>query len=206
MGSGQFKIETFGRAAHVGRDFARGVSAVTSLAEILLKLASLAQPANGLIVNVGPLQGGSVTNAVPDHAACWGNVRFNDAEGAARLEREFDALARDGDGNVRFPVIVHRAFNRPAKPQTSAVLALAHAAGHVAEDVEQRLPFGTTGGVCDGNIMQEAGLPTIDTMGVRGGNLHRLDEFVDIPSLTERAGLFAVFLSRQGRIARMPKV
>lgn len=202
MGSGQFKIECHGRSAHVGRDFEKGVSAVTTLAEVLLRLASLARPAEGLIVNVGPLQGGDVTNAVPDHAACWGNVRFADADGAARLAREFDALASEGDGKVHFPVIVHRAFNRPAKPQTSGVLALAESAREVAEHLGQRLPFSATGGVCDGNIMQEAGLATIDTLGVRGGNLHRSDEYVEIPSLTERARLFAVFLARQSRVRR----
>jgi glutamate carboxypeptidase len=44
--------------------------------------------------------------------------------------------------------------------------------------------------------MQQAGLPTIDTLGVRGGNLHRTDEFVEIASLVERAQLLAVLLMR----------
>ncbi len=196
MGSGQFKIEAFGRSAHVGRDFDKGVSAVTALAEAIVKVAGMAHPQRGMITNVGPLQGGAVTNAVPDHAACWGNVRFADAATAEELGRSFDGLVRD-QGLPR--VLVHRAFNRPAKPLTPAVGRLADAARNVAESLGQRLPFASTGGVCDGNILQQAGLPTIDTLGVRGGNLHRTDEFVEIASLVERASLLAVLLARLGQ-------
>jgi glutamate carboxypeptidase len=98
-------------------------------------------------------------------------------------------------------VAVHRAFNRPAKPLTPQVQRLADQARSVAEDLGQQLPFGSTGGVCDGNIMHEAGLPTIDTLGVRGGNLHRTDEFVEVASLIERASLFALLALRQASSA-----
>ena len=42
----------------------------------------------------------------------------------------------------------------------------------------------------------DAGLPTIDTLGVRGGNLHRDDEYIEVASLVDRAGLLAVLLTR----------
>ena len=198
MGAGQFKIEAFGRSAHVGRDFAKGVSAVTALAHVLLQLDSLARPSDGVIVNVGPLQGGSVTNAVPDHAACWGNVRFADRESANRLGEQFDLLGTRSEDKLP-RITVHRAFNRPVKPLITAVRTLADGARLAAQDLGQSLPYGSTGGVCDGNILQEAGLPTLDTLGVRGGNLHTRDEFVDVPSLVERSSLFALVLMRSAR-------
>ena len=37
---------------------------------------------------------------------------------------------------------------------------------------------------------------TLDTLGIRGGNLHRTDEFIEIPALVERAQLLAVMLLR----------
>jgi glutamate carboxypeptidase len=194
MGAGQFKIEVFGQSAHVGRDFTRGISAVNALAEIVLKLAKMSDAQRGLIVNVGPLVGGQVTNAVPDYAACWGNVRFADAETAREIERKLVALATLGDSLPR--VVVHHAINRPAKPLTPAVEKLAAMAREAASSLGQQLPFGSTGGVCDGNILQAAGLPTIDTLGVRGGNLHRTDEFIELASLVERAQLLAVLLAR----------
>lgn len=208
MGTGQFRITVKGRAAHVGRDFARGVSAVHAMAHVITRLESMIDLERGAIVNVGPLVGGPVTNAVADHAACWGNVRFADESIQRELDDRFAALATaapdesdssDAAQDAPLPrVIVEKAFNRPAKPMTPAVESLALAARGVAEDLGQRLPFATTGGVCDGNILQAAGLPTIDTLGVRGGNLHRTDEFIEIASLVERAQLFAVLMARLG--------
>ncbi|MBX3361031.1 MAG: M20/M25/M40 family metallo-hydrolase [Phycisphaeraceae bacterium] len=46
-GSGQFKVETYGKSAHVGRDFTSGVSAVTALARTLVALSELPEPAAG---------------------------------------------------------------------------------------------------------------------------------------------------------------
>ncbi|MFU8829706.1 MAG: hypothetical protein ACNA8P_09770, partial [Phycisphaerales bacterium] len=66
----------------------------------------------------------------------------------------------------------------------------------VAESLGQKLPFASTGGVCDGNIMQDAGLPTIDTLGVRGGDLHQTSEWIELRSLVERSQLFACLLLR----------
>jgi len=193
-GSGQLMVETRGRSAHAGREFAKGVSAVVALARVILALHALARPDEGVVVNVGPLRGGLVTNTVPDAAACWGNVRYPDTARAEALGVAIDTLATAGDSLPG--VTVHRQWNRPAKPQTPAVTALAMAARQVAEDLGGTLPFATTGGVCDGNILQAEGLPTLDTLGVRGGNLHRTDEFVEVDSLVDRCRLLAVMLMR----------
>ena len=205
MGSGQFNIEVTGRSAHVGREFERGISAVKTLSEVMLQILALADPENGRIVNIGPIEGGQATNAVPDHAACWGNVRFRDPESQAALAAAFDEIERswraDAAG-IPLPedhlprVEIRRTFNRPAKPMTPDVERLAHAARRAAGALGQDLPFAKTGGVCDGNVLQSAGLPVIDTLGVRGGNLHREDEFVEIGSLHERAALMAILIKR----------
>lgn len=196
-GSGQFMIETFGKAGHVGRDFASCVSAVTALAKTLVAVGEWSDPSRGMIASVGPLEGGQATNIVPDHAAAWGNFRFVDDRAASELASRVDALATDASAMPR--VAVQRCFNRPAKPLTPATERLAMAARDVAGSLGQSLPFGTTGGVCDGNNLQAAGLPTIDTLGVRGGGLHTTSEWVEATSLVERAQLVAVLMARLGR-------
>ncbi|MEM9661694.1 MAG: M20/M25/M40 family metallo-hydrolase [Planctomycetota bacterium] len=193
-GSGQFMVEVEGRSAHVGRAFTDGVSAVTRLGEVLVTCGKMPEPDRGKVLNVGPISGGSVTNAVPDHAQAWGNVRFPDGVVGDELARELDALATAGDGLPR--VRVYRSFNRPAKPLQPGTQRLAEMARSAAESLGQSLPFAKTGGVCDGNIMQDAGLPTIDTLGVRGGGLHTPDEWIELASLVERCQLLAVLLLR----------
>jgi glutamate carboxypeptidase len=205
MGSGQFMIEVDGLSAHVGREFERGISAVKTLAEVMSQILALADPPNGKIVNIGPLKGGGATNAVPEHAACWGNMRFANPEAQASLAAEFEAIeAKFSTDELGRPlpedhlprVTIHRTFNRPAKPQTEGVTAIAMAARSVAEALGGEMPFGKTGGVCDANVLQSVGLPCVDTLGIRGGNLHRRDEYVEIDSLWERAALFAILMKR----------
>lgn len=193
-GSGQFLIETRGRGAHVGRDFTSGVSAVNALARAVVAASEIPDPTRGLIVNIGPLEGGQATNVVPESARAWGNVRFPNAAGADDLGRRLDALAT-AEGDLP-AVTIRRSFNRPAKPLTPAVERLALLARSAAENLGQKLPFASTGGVCDGNILQGAGLPTIDTLGVRGGGLHTPREWIELPSLVERCQLLAVLIAR----------
>ncbi len=194
MGSGQFCVRAHGRSAHVGRDFGSGVSAVTALAERLVALAEVPDASRGLILSVGPLRGGNATNAVPDLAVAWGNVRYADQAGAEELSGRLEALATAGDGLPRVEVLWD--FNRPAKPMLPGTEKLALLARSAAESLGQSLPFARTGGVCDGNQLQAAGLPTIDTLGVRGGGLHTPAEWIDVSSLVERCQLLAVLLAR----------
>jgi len=194
MGAGQFMIETFGKSAHVGRAFTEGISAVTKLAECIVAVGDMPDPDRGRILNIGPLQGGPVTNGVPDHARAWGNCRFPDQTIADEISTMLEALNTSGDSLPG--VKVHRSFNRPAKPLIPATESLALQARSVAEALGQKLPFAKTGGVCDGNILQQAGLPTIDTVGVRGGGLHTPDEWIEIPSLVERCQLLAILIAR----------
>ena len=51
-----------------------------------------------------------------------------------------------------------------------------------------------TGGCCEGNNLAAAGLPNVDTLGVRGGMIHSADEFVKTDSFAERAKLSALIL------------
>ncbi len=194
QGSGQVRIECRGRSAHVGRDFEKGVSAVTALARAILDASRIAEPRQGKIVSIGPIEGNTAPNAVPERARAWGNVRFTTREKGEEIGRSLDALATPAGAlpSVR----IDRNFQRPAKPLIPATERLALLARAAAESLGESLPFGSTGGVCDGNILQDEGLPTIDTLGVRGGGLHTEQEWIELTSLTERSQLMATLLHR----------
>lgn len=193
-GSGQFVIDVEGRSAHVGRDFASGASAVVGLARCIVRCDGLVDVPGGVVVNLAPISGGVAPNVVPDRARALGNVRFKTAEQSERLGRELDALSTPGDSLPR--VRVRRSFARPAKPLTDGVRGLAALVRRASEDLGRELPWGSTGGVCDGNNLQAHGLPTVDTLGVRGGGLHTTDEWIELPSLVERCQLAALVIHR----------
>ncbi|MBC04637.1 MAG: hypothetical protein CMJ34_15245 [Phycisphaerae bacterium] len=205
MGSGTFMIEAFGRAAHVGRAFHEGRSAVVALSRAIVEVSALADPANGRIVNIGPVHGGGVTNAVPHHARCWGNARYADPASQSGLEADIHRVVEELDRRLAEEIDeparirVRTSFIRPAKPSTPEVLALADCARRVSEALGHPMPYASTGGACDGNLLQAAGVPTIDTLGVRGGGMHRPDEYLELDSIGERTALLAILLHRLDR-------
>lgn len=199
-GSGQFVIDAMGRAAHAGRDFASGISAVDALARAIVSAHALSDPGNGVCVNVGPLWCPTPTNMVAPYARAWGNVRVPSPEAAAALEQRLASVARGSPTDLPH-VHIQRTFNRPAKPLTPGTQHLAHLARAVSEALGKPLPFGSTAGVCDGNNLQAAGLPCIDTVGVRGGGLHTTDEWIDLSSLVERCQMLAVLMMRVAGVA-----
>ena len=60
----------------------------------------------------------------------------------------------------------------------------------------QPISWKSTGGGCDGNNIAACGVPVIDTMGVRGGSIHSMEEFLIVDSLAERAALSALTILR----------
>jgi glutamate carboxypeptidase len=78
-------------------------------------------------------------------------------------------------------------------PQSEALFELVRAAG---ADLGQEIAWKATGGVCDGNNIAACGVPVVDTMGVRGGNIHSMEEFLIVESLSERAALSALAILR----------
>lgn len=203
-GSGQFVIDVDGRSAHVGRDFASGASAVVALARCITRCNDLVDVPAGVVVNLAPISGGVAPNVVPDRARAFGNVRFKTPEQSDRLARALDALSTAADTLPR--VRVRRSFARPAKPLTDATRGLASLVHQASQDLGRDLPFGSTGGVCDGNNLQAQGLPTVDTLGVRGGGLHTPDEWIELPSLVERCQLAALVMHRLATAGPPPPV
>jgi glutamate carboxypeptidase len=192
FGSAQFMIEVRGKSAHVGRDFASGASAVMALVNILA--SPLTEMSENFIVNIGPLQGGTTTNVVPDLARAWGNLRFTGNEQAAVFARNFEHVFREP--YMGTTSVLKMSVGRPAKPETPEIRSFANLVCAASADLGRSLPLSQTGGVCDGNLMQAAGLPTLDTLGVRGGGLHTPQEWIDLSSLVERCQLLAVVLMR----------
>jgi glutamate carboxypeptidase len=81
-------------------------------------------------------------------------------------------------------------------PANAAVFALARGAG---EALGLSLSWRDTGGVCEGNNLWGAGCPNVDTLGVRGGGVHSVEEWLSIDSLVERARLSALMLMAMAR-------
>jgi glutamate carboxypeptidase len=92
--------------------------------------------------------------------------------------------------------VLHGGFTRPPKPVNGAQQRLFAGFQAAAVDLALGLDWTPSGGVCEGNNLFAAGLPNLDTLGVRGGAIHSEAEFAWPDSFVERAGLSALVLAR----------
>lgn len=194
-GSGNFSLILKGRAAHVGRAFNDGRSAVLAAAEAALALNALNGKRDGVTFNVGAIDGGSAVNVVPDRAVLRFNIRAPDAEGAAWGEAEAHRITAAANARDGISAHLHGGITRPAKPlnaQQRMMVSWTHAAG-VALGLD--LKFQASGGVCEGNNLAAAGCPNIDTLGPCGGGLHSDQEFALLNTFSERAKLSLLLLA-----------
>ncbi|MDQ2893719.1 MAG: hydrolase [Pseudomonadota bacterium] len=200
-GTGNFSIVVRGLSAHAGRNPDDGRNAVLAAADIALRLAEARGPR--LSVNPARIDGGGPNNVVPDLAVLRVNFRPATREEIDRAQAHIDAAVAMVAAKHDVTVEVHGGFNRPPKPidaQAEKLFALVKAAGG---DLGLDIAWRATGGVCDGNNIAAAGVPVVDTMGVRGGAIHSSDEFMIVDSLAERAALSTVTILRlatQGRL------
>lgn len=194
-GSANFHLAVKGRAAHVGRAFGDGRSAVLAAAQAALALNALNGERDGVTFNVGAIDGGSAVNVVPERAVLRFNVRVPDADGAAWAEAEVQRIARETDARDGIEAHLHGGFTRPPKPlndQQRTMVAWTRQAGAA---LGLDLTFQASGGVCEGNNLAAAGCPNIDTLGPCGGGLHSDQEFALISSFSERAKLSFLLLA-----------
>ncbi|MFN7173777.1 MAG: hydrolase [Thermaurantiacus tibetensis] len=196
-GSGNFSIHLAGRAAHAGREPEKGRNAVLAAADLALRLARLAAP--DLKVNVARIDGGGPNNIVPASAVLRVNLRPATRDAEARALAAMDSAIAEVAAAHEVAAHRHGSFARPPKPLDPHQLRLFALVREAGADLGLAIGWKPSGGVCDGNNLAAAGLPVVDTMGVRGGAIHSADEFLLTESLAERARLAALTLMRLAR-------
>jgi len=195
-GSGNWSLVVRGRAAHAGRNPQDGRNALVAAAALAVRLADAAGP--GLTVNPARIDGGGPNNVVPDLAILHVNARPADAAAVARAQAALDVAIAEVSAAHGVTIKPHGGFNRPPKPIDAGAERLFAAIAQAGADLGIPVARRDTGGVCDGNLIAAAGVPVVDTMGVRGGAIHSADEWMAIDSLPERAALSALTIARLG--------
>lgn len=194
-GSGNFALILKGRAAHVGRAFHDGRSAVLAAAHAALALDALNGKREGVTFNVGAIDGGGAVNVVPDRAVLRFNVRAPDAEAAAWAEAEGRRVAEAAGKRDGISAHLHGGISRPPKPLTDQQRIMVDWTRTAGAALGLDLRFQSSGGVCEGNNLAAAGCPNIDTLGPCGGGLHSDQEFALLASFAERAKLSFLLLA-----------
>jgi glutamate carboxypeptidase len=193
-GSGNFAMVVRGRSAHAGRNPEDGRNALLAAADLALRLDKLKR--DGLTVNPSRIEAGSPSNVVPDLAILRVNLRPRTPEIEAETKRAIDEAVAAVAAEREVAIEVQGGFGRPPKPLTPKAEALFNLVKQAGADLGQPIAWQPSGGVCDGNNIAACGVPVVDTMGVRGGKIHSMEEFLIVDSLAERAALSALTILR----------
>lgn len=195
MGSAVYILVARGHPAHVGRDFAKGRNAIQMLLPVMQRLVLLTNPSQGILLNLGNISGGGPVNVVPDLAILRFGLRCSTTDQMATARDHILTIVKDSCA-AGASLELLEVSNRPPKLFDAKAEKLFVEIKACAQLLDIPMSWQPTGGVCDGNTLAAAGLPTLDTLGPIGGNLHTPQEYVKLDSLVARAQLAALTLMR----------
>ena len=188
----RFNLATKGAPSHAGARLKDGKSAIAAMARRIIEIEDMTS--DDCTFSVGVIHAGQWVNCVSSSCAA-------EALSMAKKQEDLDdgvqrMLALQGTRNgVEF--VVERGLTRPVwKPDTPGTAKIFEVAKDIAKELGFEMKGRSQGGGSDGNFTGAMGIPTLDSLGVRGAGLHTLNEHIQVDSLTERARLMAGLLMR----------
>ncbi len=195
-GTGDYTIVIRGRSAHVGRDPYGGRNAALALARFAMEASALQGRDNDIIVNVAQLLSNGAINVVPDIAVAQIGVRIARMDDQQIIQEHLDRIVANLRITEGVSATLHGGIRKPPKILDALTSTLLENLKICGASLGLSLEWHPTAGASDGNILAAAGLPTVDSLGARGGGIHSPREFLELDSLTERAKLAALFLMK----------
>jgi acetylornithine deacetylase/succinyl-diaminopimelate desuccinylase-like protein len=174
-------ITTKAEGGHSWLQFGRP-SAVHSLMAIGAKIGTIHPPNNPRTTyNIGVIEGGHSVNSIATDAGMWLDMRSESAEALSKLEAHVrQIVAHSVQDGVQFAIEVvgdrpagHISDDHPLVQMAQGALSLV--------GMTSSLETGST----DGNVPLAAGCPAVTIGLARGGNAHRLDEYIDPKPLAD---------------------
>ena len=177
-----------GRAAHSGANIQAGRSALQELSEKIIRLHALTDMNRNISVNVGLASGGQSANTVAPDANAVFDVRYPDPSDRAPLMQEIESILQTSyvpDTSTEY--VVKGEFPPFAQSEGSRDLFETYRAGAQSEGVDIQGVY--TLGAADSGFAAETGAATLCGTGPVGGNYHSPDEYIEMPSLLQRASI-----------------
>lgn len=194
------KLTTSGKASHAGLEPENGIDACLDLAIKVKKLAELARPEEGLLINPGVIEGGTKPNVVCDHASVTIDVRF---QKLADWERTFTALEQISHHSDVYNEKLQQGTRTEltklaempllAATNTQAVVTQAEA---VAEALGQPFKARPVGYGSDGNNIANPTIQILVGLGPYGGGMHSEKEFMLVSSYGQRLAFAAALIRK----------
>ena len=190
----RFDLQTRGKPSHAGWQLAEGRSAIARMAKAVGQIEGMTT--DDCTFSLGVFHAGQWVNCVSSD--CDAEV-LSMAKTQELLDEGVSRMMALNDDSGDVIMEVRRGVTRPVwepdQPGTMAMLSLAQ---DIAGELGIEITGASAGGGSDGNFTGALGIPTLDSIGVRGKDLHTLNEHIFVDSLVERAKLAAALYCRLG--------
>jgi glutamate carboxypeptidase len=190
-GADKYVMDVIGVPAHSGAEPNRGRSAVIEMAHKMIAVHSLNSMFPGVTFNVTRISSSEQLNVVPDAARCHISVRAYTERGLDLAAEVLEQIAK-GCSIPGTQTRLKRIRGRIAYEATPEIMHLVEMAQVEAQGLGIDLVAESKGGVSDGNLLMEVGVPTLDSLGPAGGGMHDLKrEYLRVDSILVRGALVA---------------
>ena len=194
-GVAQYLFEVDGVGAHAGNNPEDGRSAVEELAHKILDIQAETDWQEGTTVNCGVIAGGTVANAVPEHAWVKVDVRFKTTAGMERIEKAFQTIAKKQYVESTTTCCKKLVVFPPMERLESSEKLFERAEALAEKYGFPKAKAIAVGGGSDSAHLTACGIPTLCALGVRGQFNHTEREWAEEESLFERTKLLMALLS-----------
>ncbi|WP_307155692.1 M20/M25/M40 family metallo-hydrolase [Rhodopseudomonas julia] len=190
----RFNLTARGKPSHAGWQLAEGRSAIAAMAKKVAEIEAMTT--EDCTFSVGVFNSGRWVNCVS--SVCDAEV-LSMAKTQELLDEGIAKMMAFNSTEGDVTLEVTRGVTRPVwAPDQAGTMEMFGLAQEIAGEIGFELSGASAGGGSDGNFTGFLGLPTLDSIGVRGKDLHTLNEHIFIDSLVERARLAAALYCRLG--------
>ena len=181
-----------GKAAH-SSICDQGRSAILEASHKIIELEKL-KDSDDVTLNVGVIEGGTTVNTVPENCHISIDARFNDEKSLEMVDKYVNDIANKEfvDGVTTTLETLSTRIAMDPKDYNYALLDKMNAV--FDECGLTRLTARKATGGSDAAYTSNAGIPSIDSIGVTGGYIHSKDEYSNIDSLANNAYRMAAFI------------
>ena len=191
-GIGKRTIIIEGKSCHAGY-YINGISAIREAAYKIIELEK-GSDVNGITFNCGVIRGGTVSNIIPDRCEIDVEYRFKTMAQKKEAEEKFEKIVNTSyvEGTKSHFIVE---TERIPMERTEANERLAHIYSSVSEKYGfgSLEPFESPGGA-DAAYTTYAGIPSVDSIGLHGADMHCPTETAVLSSLPRMAKLMAAVI------------
>ena len=181
----RYRFTVQGKSAHAAK-CTEGANAICEAAHKIIQLEKW-KDSQGITCNCGVIQGGTVPNSVAEVCEFLADIRFVNQE---QYQTAVELCQRIAEESTipGCTCRLEKVSERPAMPLTETNQALFAKMNAIYESCGLPVlkPRHCLGG-SDAAYTTQAGIPTVDSLGVDGGKIHSPQEFAYIESLVDCA-------------------